>query len=146
MDIAPHLQGLLAALDAPARRALARSIAMHLRSRTQRRIAAQINPDGTPYAPRKPRQRDSSGRIRRGLFARLRTTRFLRAEGSAEAAIISIAQRAAHIARVHQYGLVDRVAPGGPQYRYPERRILGFAPADEQAIADLVMDHLARAL
>lgn len=143
MDLAPHLQGLLAALGPTERRTLARTIAADLRSRQQRRIAAQLNPDGTPYAPKKPRLRAKAGRIRRSLFARLRTTRYLRIEATAEAAVIAIAGRAARIARVHQYGLNDRVGKGGPDYRYPERRILGIADADRDAISDLIIDHIA---
>lgn len=146
MELAPHLQGLLTALGEPERRKLAREIAVELRQRQQRRIADQIAPDGTAFEPRKPRLRAQAGRIRRGLFARLRTTRYLRVLGSADAAMVEIAGRAARIARVHQYGLTDRVAPGGPEYRYPVRQILGFSDADEGAIADRVIDHIARRL
>lgn len=145
MDLAPHLQGLLAALGPAERLKLARDIAADLRGRQQRRIAAQLNPDGTPFEPRKPRLRAKAGRIRRSLFAKLRTTRYLRTEATAEGAVIQIAGRAARIARVHQYGLTDRVGKGGPEYRYPERRILGIADADRDAIADLIIEHLSRA-
>lgn len=144
MDLAPHLQGLLTALGPAERRKLAREIAVDLRSRQQRRIAAQTNPDGTPYAPKKPRLRAKTGRIRRAMFARLRTTRYLRIDASAQGALLNIAGRAARIARVHQYGLTDRVGQGGPQYRYPQRRILGVAESDRQAIADRIINHLAQ--
>lgn len=146
MDIAPHLQGLLTALSEVERRKLARDIATDLRQRQQRRIAAQLNPDGSAFEPRKPRLRAQAGRIRRSLFARLRTTRYLRVQGTAEAAVVEIAGRAARIARVHQDGLTDRVAPGGPEYRYPVRQLLGISDADEDAIADRVVEHLARRL
>lgn len=146
MDLAPHLQGLLTALSEVERRKLARDIATDLRQRQQRRIAAQLNPDGSAFEPRKPRLRAQAGRIRRSLFARLRTTRYLRVQGTAAAAVVEIAGRAARIARVHQYGLTDRVAPGGPEYRYPVRQLLGFSDADEDAIADRVVEHLARRL
>lgn len=146
MELAPHLQGLLTALGPAQRRKLAREVGTELRRRQQQRIAAQVDPDGTPYAPRKPRLRTKAGRIRRALFARLRTTRYLRVEATADTAFVTIAGRAARIARVHQYGLTDRVSPKGPVVRYTERRILGFSGADEGAIADLIVDHLSRAL
>ncbi len=146
MELAPHLQGLLTALGPAQRRQLAREIGTELRRRQQQRIAAQRNPDGSPYAPRKPRLRAKGGRIRRTLFSRLRTSRYLRVESSADGAFVTIAGRAARIARVHQYGLTDRVSPKGPSVRYPERRILGFSSTDEGAIADLIVDHLSRAL
>ncbi len=143
MDLAPHLQGLLAAIGPAERARLARQIAADMRQRQQRRVAAQLNPDGTPYAPRKPRLRAKAGRIRRAMFARLRTTRYLKIEGRADAAVIAIAGRAARIARVHQYGETDQVGARGPQYRYPERRILGIATGDLDAIADRIVAHLS---
>lgn len=146
MELTPHLQGLLTALGPAERRQLARDIAADLRQRQQRRIAAQLNPDGTPFEPRKPRLRAKAGRIRRGLFVKMRTARYLKTESTAEAAVVQIAGRAARIARVHQYGLTDRVGKSGPEYRYPERRILGFGDADQDAIADRILEHLARAL
>lgn len=146
MDLAPHLQGLIAALGPAQRRALAREIAAELRRRNAGRIAAQLNPDGTPYAPKKPRLRAQAGGIRRrAMFSRLRTTRFLKVESSADAAVVAIAGRAARIARVHQDGLLDRVAPGGPEVRYAVRRLLGFSDADIDAVAGLSIDHFARA-
>jgi len=144
LDLAPHLQGLLAALGPAERRRLAREVAADLRRSNQRRIAAQQNPDGTPYAPRKPRLRAKAGRIKRGMFARLRTGRFLRAESSADGALVTITGRAARIARTHHYGLLDRVGRNGPDYRYPQRRVLGYSDADRDAIAERIIDHLAR--
>lgn len=144
LDLSPQLQGLLAALGPAQRRGLAREIAADLRASNQRRIAAQQNPDGTPFEPRKPRLRAKAGRIKRGMFARLRTGRFLRVQSDASAALITITGRAARIARTHHYGLLDRVSRNGPDYRYPERRVLGYSDADRDAIAERVIDHLAR--
>lgn len=145
MELDDALQGLITQLSAAQRRSLAREIATDLRRRQQRRIAAQVNPDGTPYAPKRPRLR-RKGRVRNSLFARIRTTRYMRIEASAQSAVVQITGRSARIARVHQYGLTDRVGPKGPQYRYPRRELLGFAASDEDAVAELVLDHLTRAL
>lgn len=143
-DLAPHLQGLLAALGPGERRGLAREIAADLRRSNQRRIAAQQNPDGTPFEPRKPRLRAKAGRIRRAMFSRLRTGRFLRVQSDANAALVTITGRAARIARTHHYGLLDRVGRNGPEYRYPQRRVLGYSDADRDAIAERVIARLAR--
>ncbi|WP_068634907.1 phage virion morphogenesis protein [Thauera butanivorans] len=143
LDFSPELQSLLVALSPAERRKLAREIATELRAREQRRIAAQRNPDGTPFAPRKPRARDKKGRVRRQMFARLRTTRYMRIEATADAAVVQIAGRAARIARVHQEGGTDRVAPGGPEYRYPVRRVLGFAAGYVDMVAERIINHLA---
>ena len=141
MDLAPHLQGLLAAIGPAERARLARQIAADMRQRQQRRIAAQLNPDGTPYAPRKPRLRAKAGRIRRAMFARLRTTRYLKIEGRADAAVIAIAGRAARIARVHQYGLQDRVNRRGLTIRYPVRELLGLTDDDKRDTLQALLEH-----
>jgi len=137
---------LLAKLEPPARRTLARTIATELRRSQQQRIAAQLNPDGTAYAPRKPRLRDKRGAIRRraAMFAKLRTARWLKANSSADAAEIGFVGRVARLARVHQEGLRDRVALGGREIRYPTRALLGFTIAERESIRTRVLDHLAR--
>lgn len=145
LDLAPHIEGLLAALSGAERRTLAREIGGELRRVNQRRIAAQQNPDGTPYAPRKPRLRAQAGAIRRrAMFSKLRTARYLRVQSSANAALLAITGRAARIARVHHHGELDRVSRDGPDYRYPKRRVLGFSSADRDWIAERVIDRLAR--
>ncbi|QNM96388.1 phage virion morphogenesis protein [Chitinimonas koreensis] len=136
---------LLARLSAGERRQLAREIARDLLPANARRIAAQQAPDGTPYTPRKAgAARDQRGHIRRGaMFAKLRTTRWLRAEATAERATVGFAGRVGRIALVHHEGLRDRVRPGGPEAIYPARPLLGLAAADVERIRDTVLAHLA---
>ena len=50
---------------------------------------------------------------------------------------------AARIARIHQEGMLDKVAPGGPLYRYPARRLLGATADDRAQALDTVIDHLS---
>lgn len=139
--------GLLAKMEPAARTRLTRAVAKALRRSQQQRIAQQRNPDGSPFEPRKPkpRLRDKSGRLKRQhtMFAKLRQARFLRATGTAEAAVVAFTGRAARIARVHQYGLIDAVAPGGPRVRYPVRELLGFSAADRALVRDLLVEHLS---
>jgi|GEM_PF-5645917 len=54
----------LARLAPAERRRLARKLAVEVRRDQQKRIAAQQNPDGSAYAPRKPRAEARNGRIR----------------------------------------------------------------------------------
>ncbi|MGV8189751.1 phage virion morphogenesis protein, partial [Pseudomonas aeruginosa] len=102
---------ILRALEPGPRAALARSLARDLRRSQQKRVMAQRNPDGNAYEPRKKRElRGKQGRIRRKIkmFQKLRTVRYLRAKGDAQAITVSFAGRVTRIARVHQYGLKDR--------------------------------------
>lgn len=136
--------GLLGQL-APAQRAvLAKGLAAELRRRHSRRIVEARNPDGSRYAPRKPQARRKKGRIRRAMFAKLRTARFLKTSSTADASVLHFTRQVERIARVHQEGLRDRVERNGPVVQYPARELLGLADADVARIADVVLDFLSR--
>lgn len=137
---------LLAKLEPKERRQLNQGIARDLRRSQQQRIAAQKNPDGTPYAPRKPRQalRSKQGRIKQKMFTRLRQARYLKLQSDAGTIAIGFLGRTARLARVHQYGLRDRPGKGQDDVQYSRRELLGFADADLELIRDRLLDHLAR--
>lgn len=137
------LGGLLVNLEAPARRALARAVASEIRRRQAARIAEQRNPDGSAYEPRKPQLRLRPGRIRRAMFMRLRTARFMKAQSDENAAVVTFVGNAQRIAAVHQLGLRDRVNKAGMEVKYPQRELLGFDDGDVDRIADLVLARLA---
>ncbi len=140
-----ELGALAGALSADARRRMLRALAMDLRRSQQQRIAAQRNPDGTPFAARRPKARGKSGHIRRRkarMFAKLRQARYMKASADADTAAVGYSGRAAAIARVHQEGLVDRVSRRGPRVRYAARRLLGFTPEDREHVRDVLIRHL----
>ncbi|KVZ49001.1 phage virion morphogenesis protein [Burkholderia ubonensis] len=146
-----RLSALLSRLQPAGRRAAMRDIARALRRSHQARIAAQKNPDGTAYDARKPRlkpdgkPRDKRGRIKRAaMFAKLRTARYLKVEADANGLAIGFDGRVGGIARVHQFGERGRVAPGGAEYQYPARVLLGLKPEDCDLILDLLLKHVAR--
>ncbi|MDB0573746.1 phage virion morphogenesis protein [Ralstonia solanacearum] len=142
-ELEAWLVGMLAKLDAPARRTLARAVAVELRRRQAARIAEQRNPDGSPYVPRKPQLRHRSGRIRRAMFTRLRLARYMKAEADANTAAVTFAGNTLRIATVHQFGLRDRVNKTGLTAQYPARGLLGIDDADVARITDLVLGHLS---
>ncbi|MRR50793.1 MAG: phage virion morphogenesis protein [Rhodocyclaceae bacterium] len=140
-----RLAGLITALEPPARRPLARQIAIGLRRSEARRIAAQTNPDGRPFEPRKPTLRKAKGKIKRQMFAKLRTSKWMQVESSADAAVVTFAAQVQAMARVHHYGLRDRVSRrGGPEVQYPARRLLGFNAENIAAIEAQIIEHLSR--
>lgn len=147
-ELAPieaYCAGLIASLEPPARRALASEMARRLRESNVRRIAAQQNPDGSLYAPRKTTLRAKKGALRRGMFTKLRTARFLKAKGSPDSAVVAFAADVQRIALVHHHGLRDRVnRRGGPEVDYPARELLGVADGDLQLVQELVLAHLSR--
>ncbi len=136
------LAPLIEKLSPGERRQLARQIARENRISQRERIKAQRNPDGSAYQPRSA-LRGQSGSIRRkAMFSKLRSARHLTMSAGPDAAVVRFMGRVARIARVHQLGLRDRVAPGGPTVRYPQRELLGFTRADRERIRDNLIDHL----
>lgn len=136
--------GILNSISPAGRRVLAGNIARELRRRSQDRIAAQVNPDGSAYEPRKPQLlRRKQGSIRRKMFMKLRTARYLKAEGSADGAVVKFAGQVQHMAIVHHYGLRDRVQKDGPLARYPSRELLGIPDNDLETLAAIVMGHVS---
>ncbi len=138
---------LLAKLAPAARRAAMREVATLLRQRQAARIKAQQNPDGTPYEARRPRAQlqAKAGSIRREMFARMRRPATLRKSSTDDAAVVFIAGGAASTARVHQYGLRDKVdwrMVESPTVQYARRELLGMSEADTQALANAIAGHL----
>lgn len=76
------------------------------------------------------------------MFRRLRTARFLKGRADAEGATVGFSGVAARIARVHQFGLRDKVNSSGAVATYPRRELLGLSKADRMAIARQVIDSL----
>jgi phage virion morphogenesis (putative tail completion) protein len=142
------LSPLLAKLSAPARRTLAVAIGRRLRASQQQRIAAQLDPRGMAFAPRKlqeARLRKLPGKIRRrkaAMFTKLRAARWLKVVTSAQGVDVGFDGRAARIARVHQEGLDDKASPKSKTIRYPRRQLLGFTEADRKLIGDALAEHL----
>ena len=137
------LSPLLQKLDGRGRAQLARKAAQQLRRSQQQRIRAQLNPDGSPFEARKPRDlRGKKGRIKRRMFEKLKMARYLKAKGSPQQAVIGFAGRVSRIARVHQYGLKDRAERGAPEVRYASRELLGLSDQDLQQLRDSLLDGL----
>ncbi|MBS0353036.1 MAG: phage virion morphogenesis protein [Proteobacteria bacterium] len=135
---------ILGAMEPAARTELAKRIARDLRASQQKRIAEQQNPDGSAYLPRKSQLRKKKGALRRKpMFSKLRTARYLKAKGTAESAVVAFTAAVSRIARVHQFGLRDRVNLAGLEFDYPARELLGISPTDEALIRDLAVAHLA---
>ncbi|HHK5889391.1 TPA: phage virion morphogenesis protein [Serratia marcescens] len=138
-----QLAGLIAGLSASRRRQLAAEIAKRLRISQQQRIKRQQAPDGTPYAARKRQPiRSKKGRVKREMFAKLRTHRYMKAKGTADEALVEFAGRVQRIARVHQEGLRDRPNRHSRDVQYEARPLLGFGDVDRQIVEDVITSQL----
>lgn len=138
------LAGLIGALSPARRRKLAAEIAKELRKSQQQRIRQQKTPDGTPYQARKRQPlRAKPGRIKRAMFQKLRTSRYMKATGRNDAAVVEFTGKVQRIARIHQFGLKDRPNPHGQDVQYAERKLLGGNQNDKKIIESLIIEHLA---
>lgn len=137
-----RLAGLIASLSPAGRRKLAGEIAKQLRTAQQQRIKQLKAPDGSPYQARKRQLlRAKKGRIKRAMFQKLRTSRYMKASGRENSAMVEFSGKVQRIARVHQYGLKDRTNPHSRDVQYAVRQLLGFRQADKQLIEELVIKH-----
>ncbi|EKK5423184.1 phage virion morphogenesis protein [Enterobacter hormaechei] len=140
-----QLAGLLAALSPAGRRKLAGEIAKQLRTAQQQRIKQQKAPDGSPYQARKRQPlRAKTGRIKRAMFQKLRTSRYMKASGRENSAVVEFTGKVQRIARVHQLGLKDRPNAHAKDVQYAERQLLGFSQEDKQLVETLIIKHLTR--
>lgn len=134
------LAALLANLEPAARNRMMRQLAQELRRSQQQNIRLQRNPDGTTFEPRRVTARSKKGRIKRQMFAKLRTTKYLKTAATADSASVQFDGKVQRIARVHHYGLRDRVSRNGPKIKYAERQLLGM----NQNMQGIVQDSLLR--
>lgn len=143
-EIEGWLDALIAQLEPAQRRKLLRDVATKIRQQQQQNIRLQKNPDGSAYEPRRVSGRAKKGRVRRQMFTKLRTVRYMKTRVTASTAEVGFDAKALRIARVHHYGLRDRVRPRGPQVTYARRILLGINNSSEDVIHDVIFQWLSK--
>jgi len=138
-----RLAGLIAALSPQSRKAMAATIAKRLRKHQQQRIKQQVTPDGQPFTPRRPQPlREKKGRIKREMFAKLRTAKYMKAKGTADDAVVEFTGQVQRMAKVHQYGLRDRPSINAKQIIYSSRPLIGFDINDLKLIEESLIQKM----
>ncbi len=141
-----RLAGLIASLSPAGRRKLAGEIAKQLRAAQQQRIKQQKAPDGSPYQVRKRQPlRAKTGRIKRAMFQKLRTSRYMKASGRENSAVVEFTGKVQRIARIHQYGLKDRPSLLGKDVQYPVRQLLGINFDDIEMVGAIISSQIIKA-
>lgn len=133
------LAALLANLEPAARTRMLREVARDVRRIQQKNITAQRAPDGTAWEPRRVTARTKQGRVKRKMFTKLKTAKFLKAKANASQAEVSFTRQAQRIARVHHYGLRDRVNRRGTMVKYAERPLLGANGDVENTVRETLL-------
>ncbi|MBU9818519.1 phage virion morphogenesis protein [Rahnella sp. BCC 1045] len=140
-----RLAGLIAALSPQSRKALAATIAKRLRKHQQQRIKQQVTPEGQPFTPRRPQPlRAKKGRIKREMFAKLRTAKYMKAKGTADDAVVEFTGQVQRMAKVHQYGLRDRPSVRAKEMQYPARPLLGMDTEDMKIVEEELINLLSQ--
>ncbi|MDU1651062.1 MAG: phage virion morphogenesis protein [Leclercia adecarboxylata] len=139
-----RLEALIASLSPAGRRRMTVDIARAMRQRQQQRIKSQTAPDGSAYTPRKQQPiKGKKGRIKREMFAKLRTSRYMKASGDDSSAAVEFTGKVQRIVRIHQSGLKDKPGRNSPAVQYPERQLLGFSDDDQQLVESIIIRYLA---
>ncbi|EPG6463018.1 phage virion morphogenesis protein [Citrobacter freundii] len=132
------LAGLIGALSPASRRKLAAEIAKELRKSQQQRIKQQKAPDGTPYQARKRQPlRAKKGRIKRAMFQKLRTSRYMKASAHNDSAVVEFTGKVQRIAQIHHFGLKERPNPYSQEVQYIKRELIGFNETEWREIYDI---------
>lgn len=139
-----RLESLISSLSAPERKEMARNIGRKLRASQQQNIKRQQAPDGTPFKPRKTQPvRSKKGRIKREMFAKLRTAKYMKTQAGPNEAVIEFAGNVQRMARVHHYGLRDRPSSKGKDVQYESRPLLGISETQIKLIEQIMIDYLS---
>lgn len=86
--------------------------------------------------------RTKKGRIKRQMFSKLRTVKYLKTAATTDSASVEFAEQVQRIVRVHHYGLRDRTSRRGPEISYSQRKLLGFSRVAIDEIAVVIIKYL----
>lgn len=86
------------------------------------------------------------GDSRRKMFNKTIKSKWLKARGAPDAATVEFSGAAERVARVHHYGLRDRVNKHGAEADYPERRLLGINQRVIALAEDATIAHLSKSM
>lgn len=143
--VSDRLNALIGNLSASSRKEMARNIAKKLRASQQHNIKRQQAPDGTPFKPRKTQPiRSKKGRVKREMFAKLRTAKYMKAQATSDEAVIEFTGRVQRMARIHHYGLRDRPSRNGKEVQYESRPLLGVSERDLEIIENEIIKSLSK--
>jgi phage virion morphogenesis protein len=134
---------MIQALSAKRRKMLLTRITRRIAAENREHIAANVTPDGTPFAPRK--RKGKAGHIK--MFRKLKTAKWLKAKTYADEGVVFFYGGAAEMARQHHYGLRARLSRTlKKRVQMPARPLLGISENDKSLIEDMILEAFSEAL
>ncbi len=76
------------------------------------------------------------------MFQKLRTAKYMKAKGTADAASVEFIGRVQRMAQVHHYGLRDRPSRNSDDVQYEARPLLGFSQEELKLVEALLLEFL----
>lgn len=141
---------ILQGLEPAQRKKAALKLGRLLRASNLKRIEQNVQPDGTPMEPKKARH-DRRGRLREKaggkMFEGLRYAKHWRIDADEQGVTLTanspVVDRNASVSQFGETATVGRLRNGSPiRYRYPERRLLGFAAEDHSLALQVASEML----
>ena len=137
-EVEEWLGALLSQLEPPMRTKMLREVARDVRRIQQNNITLQRSPDGTAWGPRRVTARTKPGRIRRKMFAKLKTAKYLKAQANANVAEVAFVPAIQRLARVHHFGLREKLPGNGRVIKYASRQLIGL----DKRVIDLISSRI----
>ena len=134
-DFDEFVSDVLDTLKPASRAKVLRKMSIKLRQSNQRRMVAQIGPDGSKWTDRK-------GKSRKKMMRGLKLGRMLKANSNTNQLTIGWKGKAGGISRVHHYGLRDRVTERGVRVKYERRELVGLSRKDTDLNHETIEDWL----
>jgi phage virion morphogenesis protein len=134
-DFENWLEDTLVTLQPASRLKLLRILGARMRRDNQKRQTAQVGLDGAKWAARK-----SGARIK--MMWRLKLNKNLKIRVSSNQVIVGWRGLMGGIARVHHFGLRDRVSTRGVRAKYQARELLGQANQDTDGLSEVIENWL----
>ncbi|MCU7366798.1 phage virion morphogenesis protein [Pantoea stewartii] len=138
-EVDAWLDALLAKLEPAERKKMLREVARDVRRIQQGNMTAQRAPDGSAWESRRVSARTKPGRIKRRMFAKLKTAKYLKTKATGDSAEVAFIPAVQRLARVHHYGLRDRVSRRGITVKYAERPLLGVNGEIETVVRNILL-------
>nr|WP_246871674.1 phage virion morphogenesis protein [Pantoea ananatis] len=139
-EVDAWLDALLAKLEPAERKKMLREVARDVRRIQQGNMTAQRAPDGSAWEPRRVSARTKPGRIKRKMFVKLKTAKYLKAKATGDIAEVAFVPAVQRLARVHHYGLRERIRKRGPLVKYNQRSLIGLSEQTEKNILNLIFN------
>ena len=143
-EVDAWLDALLAKLEPAERKKMLREVARDVRRIQQANMTAQRSPDGSAWEPRRVSARTKLGRIKRKMFVKLKTAKYLKTKATGDSAEVAFVPAVQRLARVHHYGLRDRVSRRGITVKYEQRPLLGVNSEAEITVIENIYRWLSK--